>query len=172
MTIKTILLKNVFTLYINYFSYCLTILININVYVYIYIYIHTYTHTTHTRIYVSYFSIAYIGPSVTPFQDNNPAYRIYEVNNDETFQLVDYHVYFFDLTTANSKYGNPTWKYLYGAKVRYWRSCDPMYNTWLTLGIIWIEEPTASGVVWPCWWYGDQWHLVWNVYGVSLDQTD
>ena len=96
-----------------------------------YMYIYTHTHTQHTCIYVSYFSIAYIGPRDTPFQDNNPDYRIYEVNNDKTFQLVDYHVYFFDLTTANSNsiYGNPTWKYLYGAKVRYWRSCDPMYNT-------------------------------------------
>ena len=92
------------------------------------------------------YSVAYIGPSVTPYKHNNPAYRIYELNNDTTFQLVDYHVYFFDLETANNNYGNPTWQYLYGAKVR----CrDHVIQCMLsmTLGIIWVEEPTASGVV-------------------------
>ena len=69
----------------------------------------------------SCYSVAYLGPSVTPYQHNNPAYRIYEMDglhNDTTFQLVNHHVYFFNLTTANSK-NNATWQYLYGAKVRY-----------------------------------------------------
>ena len=66
------------------------------------------------------YSVAYLGPSVTPYQHNNPAYRIYEMDglhNDTTFQLVDHHVYFLNLTTANSE-NNVTWQYLYGAKVR------------------------------------------------------
>ena len=58
---------------------------------------------------------------MTPYQHNNPAYRIYELDglhNDTTFQLVDHHTYFLNLTTANSK-NNVTWQYLYGAKVKY-----------------------------------------------------
>ena len=67
-----------------------------------------------------YYSVAYLGPSVTPYQHNNPAYRIYEMDGlheDTTFQLINHHVYFSNLTTANSG-NNPTWEYLYGAKVR------------------------------------------------------
>ena len=66
-----------------------------------------------------YYSLAYIGPSVTPYQSNNPAYRIYEMDglHNDSFQLVDHHVYFLNLTTANSE-NNATWQYLYGAKVR------------------------------------------------------
>ena len=67
------------------------------------------------------YSIVYIGPSVTTYQSNNPGYRIYEMDglhNDTTFQLVDLHGYFLNLTSANSQNGNPIWEYLYGAKVR------------------------------------------------------
>ena len=95
------------------------------------------------------YSVAFIGPSVTSHQQFNPAYRIYEMDglhNNTTFQLVNHHVYFLNLTTANSE-NNPTWQYLYGAKVRYCRSCDPVYEITDTLGIIWVEEPTTSGVV-------------------------
>ena len=67
------------------------------------------------------------------------------VHSNTTFQLVDQHGYFFNLTTANSE-NKPAWEYLYGAKVG---SGDYViqYMTSLTLGIIWDEEPTASGVV-------------------------
>ena len=67
------------------------------------------------------------------------------VHDNTTFQLIDHHVYFFNLTTANSE-NNATWQYLYGAKVS-GRSCDPVYDIIDTLGIIWVEEPTATGVV-------------------------
>ena len=76
--------------------------------------------SSHDHLMTScYYSIAYLGPSVTPYTYNNPAYRIYEMDGSQnsTFQLVDHHVYFFNLTSANSK-NDTTWKYLYGAKVR------------------------------------------------------
>ena len=74
---------------------------------------------THFILYC--YSVAYLGPSVTPYQDNNPAYRIYEmdgIHTNTTFQLVDHHNYFFNLTVANSESIMPTWEYLYSAKVR------------------------------------------------------
>ena len=106
---------------------------------------YSYVLTTHMiNVNKCCFSVAYLGPSVTPLQDNNPAYRIYELNNDATFQLVDYHEYFFDLARANNGniYNDPNWQYLYGAKVS---SRDHVIQcmTSLTLGSIWVEEPTA-----------------------------
>ena len=73
---------------------------------------------SHDHLMMSYcYSVAFLGPSVTTYTYNNPGYRVYELQNDTTFQLVDHHVYFFNLTTANSG-NNATWEYLYGAKVR------------------------------------------------------
>ena len=67
-----------------------------------------------------YYSVAYLGPSVTTYTYNNPGYRVYEIDglhNDTTFQMVNHHVYYFNLTTANSN-NKTDWEYLYGAKVR------------------------------------------------------
>lgn len=63
-----------------------------------------------------YYSVAFLGPSITPYKGNNPGYRIYELRNDTTFEMFNHHVYFLNLTTANSK-NISTWQYLYDAKV-------------------------------------------------------
>ena len=74
--------------------------------------------SSHDHLMMSYcYSVAYLAPSVTTYTYNNPAYRIYELQNDTTFQLFNHHSYFFNLTSANSE-NNATWQYLYGAKVR------------------------------------------------------
>ena len=64
-----------------------------------------------------FYSVAYLGPSITTYKYNNPAYRIYELQNDTMYQLFDHHVYFFNMTAANSE-NDTIWQYLYGAKVR------------------------------------------------------
>ena len=75
--------------------------------------------SVHDHLMMSYYcSVAFLGPSVTPYTYNNPAYRIYEIQNDTTFQMIDHHVYYFNLTAANSNKNNANWQYLYGAKVR------------------------------------------------------
>ena len=74
----------------------------------------------HPLMVLYFYSVAYLGPSVTTYTGRNPAYRIYEmdgVHNNTTFQLIDHHNYFLNLTTANSE-NNTIWQYLYGAKVR------------------------------------------------------
>ena len=71
-------------------------------------------------IMLCFYSVAYLGPSVTTYTYRNPAYRIYEmdgIHSNTTFQLIDHHNYFLNLTTANAE-NNATWQYLYGAKVR------------------------------------------------------
>jgi len=64
-------------------------------------------------------SVAYVGPSVTTYQCNNPAYRIYEIEGhyaNSSYQMVDHHTYFTNLTEANAN-NNLTWQYEYSAKV-------------------------------------------------------
>ena len=77
---------------------------------------------------VSDFIISALGPSITPYQSNNPSYRIYEIeglhNNLTTFQLIEHHTYFADLAEANAN-NNLNWQYEYGAKVS-----DLIHRVW------------------------------------------
>ncbi|KXJ15601.1 Sphingomyelin phosphodiesterase [Exaiptasia diaphana] len=65
-------------------------------------------------------SIAYIGPSVTPFQGHNPGYRIYTVDGNyanSSRVVLDHETYILDLEKANK--GNVTWELEYKAKEAY-----------------------------------------------------
>lgn len=74
-------------------------------------------------------NIAFIGPSVTTFENNNPGYRIYYVDgdhNETTREVIDHETYYFDLEKANeeAKAGENTpegleWKRLYSARSAY-----------------------------------------------------
>lgn len=66
-------------------------------------------------------NIAYIGPSVTPWTDLNPAYRIYYVDGDHddtTRLVVDHETWSMNLEEANDV-GTPIWRKLYTAKDAY-----------------------------------------------------
>lgn len=57
-------------------------------------------------------SIQYIGPSITPFTENNPAYRVY--HQDKSGFLLDSETYFFNLTEANeAPSSEPNWQFSY-----------------------------------------------------------
>ncbi|XP_015127559.1 sphingomyelin phosphodiesterase isoform X2 [Diachasma alloeum] len=63
-------------------------------------------------------SVAYVGPSVTPYDNLNPGYRIYYVDDDQgssTRQVVDHETWIMNLQKANAR-GFPTWKKLYSAQ--------------------------------------------------------
>ncbi|KAF2899912.1 hypothetical protein ILUMI_06276 [Ignelater luminosus] len=68
-------------------------------------------------------SIAYIGPSVTPFNAQNPAYRIYYVDGEHdssTWEVIDHETWIMDLQKANDKNEeNPVWYKLYSAREDY-----------------------------------------------------
>lgn len=56
--------------------------------------------------------IQHIGPSITPFTENNPAYRVY--HQDRSGHLIDSETYYFNLTEANeSPASEPNWQYAY-----------------------------------------------------------
>lgn len=59
--------------------------------------------------------IQYIGPSITPFTENNPAYRIY--HQDKTGNILDSETYYFNLTEANATPTSvPKWRYSYSTR--------------------------------------------------------
>uniref|UniRef100_A0A0C9R6Z6 Sphingomyelin phosphodiesterase n=1 Tax=Fopius arisanus TaxID=64838 RepID=A0A0C9R6Z6_9HYME len=66
-------------------------------------------------------SVAYVGPSVTPYDRLNPGYRIYYIDDDEASpsrQVIDHETWIMDLEKANAR-GFPTWRKLYNAKRAY-----------------------------------------------------
>ncbi|KAI8039963.1 hypothetical protein M5D96_007388 [Drosophila gunungcola] len=65
--------------------------------------------------------IAYIGPSVSPYYDLNPGYRIYYVDGDHdstTRLVIDHESWIMNLKEANL-YGYPIWYKLYTARAAY-----------------------------------------------------
>ncbi|KAK9876806.1 hypothetical protein WA026_015044 [Henosepilachna vigintioctopunctata] len=63
-------------------------------------------------------SIAYVGPSVSPYYDLNPGYRIYYVDGDHdhtTRGVIDHETWTMNLREANL-YGYPIWFKLYSAR--------------------------------------------------------
>jgi sphingomyelin phosphodiesterase len=66
-------------------------------------------------------SIAYIGPSVTPYYDLNPGYRIYYVDGDRehsTRAVLDHETWVMNLKEANL-YDYPIWEKLYSTQAAY-----------------------------------------------------
>ncbi|XP_060838777.1 sphingomyelin phosphodiesterase isoform X1 [Rhopalosiphum padi] len=66
-------------------------------------------------------SIAYVGPSVTPYYDLNPGYRIYYVDGDRehsTRAVLDHETWVMNLKEANL-YDYPIWQKLYSTQAAY-----------------------------------------------------
>ncbi|XP_026472938.1 sphingomyelin phosphodiesterase-like [Ctenocephalides felis] len=66
-------------------------------------------------------SVAYVGPSVSPYYDLNPGYRIYYVDGDHddtTRTVVDHESWIMNLKEANL-YDYPIWYKLYSARSAY-----------------------------------------------------
>ncbi|KAK0079856.1 hypothetical protein PV325_000728, partial [Microctonus aethiopoides] len=67
-------------------------------------------------------SIAYVGPSVSPYYDLNPGYRIYYVDGDHpetTRMVVDHETWIMNLQEANRNNNYPIWQKLYNARQAY-----------------------------------------------------
>ncbi|XP_067010810.2 sphingomyelin phosphodiesterase [Anabrus simplex] len=66
-------------------------------------------------------SVAYIGPSVTPYYDLNPGYRLYYVDGDHqqtTRSVIDHETWVMNLKEANL-YDYPIWYKLYSTRSAY-----------------------------------------------------
>lgn len=81
--------------------------------------------------------VAFIAPSVTPYVNINPSFRIYTLNST-TFEFIDYENYYFNLTLANLMAANvsfPTPEYLSSVASTVWTklySLRDAYNITLT----------------------------------------
>jgi len=59
----------------------------------------------------------YFSGSVTPYTDENPGFRVYEIDS-VTKAVIDYTEYAINLTLANLQ-GYPTWQPIYSARSAY-----------------------------------------------------
>uniref|UniRef100_A0A8R1E370 Sphingomyelin phosphodiesterase n=1 Tax=Caenorhabditis japonica TaxID=281687 RepID=A0A8R1E370_CAEJA len=62
--------------------------------------------------------VGYAAPSVTTFEYQNPAYRIYEIDPYNKFKIVDFTTYSANLDKATDE-KEPVWKKLYSAREAY-----------------------------------------------------
>ncbi|KAE8749617.1 hypothetical protein FOCC_FOCC003605 [Frankliniella occidentalis] len=67
------------------------------------------------------YAVAYVSPSVTPYEKPNPAYRVYYLDGerpDSTYSVLDHDTWTMDLKAANRE-GSPQWMRLYSARRAY-----------------------------------------------------
>ena len=85
-----------------------------------------HTHQDHFELYFDLenrtraTNIAYIGPSLTTYQNLNPGYRVYTADGnygESTYAVLDHWTYYLDLVTTTKE--NMVWKFEYSAKEAY-----------------------------------------------------
>ncbi|CAH1103351.1 unnamed protein product [Psylliodes chrysocephalus] len=75
-----------------------------------------------TNNYSRPINVAYLGPSITTYENNNPAFRIYYVEGDHersTRAVIDHETWTTNLDLANEGDNEPIWYKLYTAKDAY-----------------------------------------------------
>ncbi|KAI9253659.1 Metallo-dependent phosphatase-like protein [Helicostylum pulchrum] len=60
-------------------------------------------------------SVGYVAPSITPFHNLNPGFRVYKIDT-ETFEVVDSITYTADLDQASTWLNGPNWHVEYSAR--------------------------------------------------------
>ncbi|KAI7852477.1 Metallo-dependent phosphatase-like protein [Circinella umbellata] len=88
-------------------------------------------------------SVAYIGPSITPFDYVNPGFRVYQVDA-ETFEVVDSITYIADLDQADTWTTGPNWHVEYSAREAYNSSIAPLHDTTSPLTPAWWHNVSVS----------------------------
>lgn len=63
-------------------------------------------------------SVLFTAPSVSTFEELNPAYRIYSVNPTD-WEILDFDTYFLNLSNTKTSKESPKWEFLYSAKDEY-----------------------------------------------------
>jgi sphingomyelin phosphodiesterase len=71
--------------------------------------------------------ISYIAPALTP-TGGNPTFRIYSID-PVTFGVLDYTVYYANMSLPNYQIDGPTWEKYYSVKEKYGPLLDPPYTS-------------------------------------------
>lgn len=77
-------------------------------------------------------NFTWITQAVTPWVENNPAWRYYEIDT-ETFQVMDVHNYYTRLNETFTTEAEPVWEYLYSPRDAYpveWPKTSPLNATY------------------------------------------
>ncbi|KAI9495494.1 Metallo-dependent phosphatase-like protein [Zychaea mexicana] len=101
-------------------------------------------------------SMAYVAPSITPFDEINPGFRMYQVDA-ETFEVVDSITYVADLDQAPNWLNGPNWHVEYSAREAYNSSTAPLHDTRTPLTPAWwhnvsVSMEEESGVMFDKYW--------------------
>ena len=63
--------------------------------------------------------VVYVSPAATPWEKQNPSFRIFEMEDEAPFRPLDYHQYYADIENQPTN-GDPLpWQHLYSAKQEY-----------------------------------------------------
>ncbi|KAI9018040.1 Metallo-dependent phosphatase-like protein [Phycomyces nitens] len=88
-------------------------------------------------------SVAYVAPSITPYEDINPGFRIYKIDS-ETFEVVDSITYVADLDQADTWVDGPNWHVEYSARQAYNSSFAPLNSALEPLSPAWWHNVTLA----------------------------
>ncbi|KAI8148608.1 Metallo-dependent phosphatase-like protein [Fennellomyces sp. T-0311] len=88
-------------------------------------------------------AMAYVAPSITPFSNVNPGFRMYQVDA-ETFEVIDSITYIADLDQADTWLSGPNWHIEYSAREAYNSSIAPLHDTTSPLTPAWWHNVTVS----------------------------
>ncbi|KAL1933027.1 hypothetical protein VTP01DRAFT_8705 [Rhizomucor pusillus] len=88
-------------------------------------------------------SMAYVAPSITPFLNLNPGFRLYKVDR-ETFEVVDSLTYVADLDQASEWVDGPNWHLEYSAREAYNSSFAPVKDSFTPLTPAWWHNVSVS----------------------------
>lgn len=83
-------------------------------------------------------SVAWLGSSITPYHNVNPSVRKYFFD-DESSEILDYEVYFMNLTKAN-EIGEITWEFEYSPLKSYANMTDMSPATWMHIAETYLNN--------------------------------
>ncbi|PAV91194.1 hypothetical protein WR25_09182 [Diploscapter pachys] len=81
-------------------------------------------------------SVIFSAPSVTTYPDHQPAYRIYTIDGNypgSTYSVIDYEVWFFNLTLNNANPNNPVWQQMYPSILKEYGMNSAIPSEWSNL---------------------------------------
>ncbi|CEG69751.1 hypothetical protein RMATCC62417_05770 [Rhizopus microsporus] len=88
-------------------------------------------------------SVGYIGPSITPFLNLNPGFRVYKVDT-KTFEIIDSITYSADLYKATDLNNEPNWHVEYSAREAYSSSRARLASSTSPLTPAWWHNVTVD----------------------------
>eukprot|EP00026_Physarum_polycephalum_P006279 Phypoly_transcript_06321.p1 GENE.Phypoly_transcript_06321~~Phypoly_transcript_06321.p1 ORF type:complete len:568 (+),score=61.40 Phypoly_transcript_06321:78-1781(+) len=107
--------------------------------------IFTVTYKLNNNTSVRPIVTTYFAGSVTPYTNENPGFRVYEIDS-VTKAVIDYTEYALNLTQANEE-GSPTWRPIYSARSAY-ALADMSPNSWHEASLTMGYDPTMLHQYW------------------------